>query len=95
MPTDPQNQLVTVADLEEFKNTILDSMRQIVKQTADPKKWLKSSEVRKMIGISPGKLQAIRESGLLAFTRIGGHIYYDPNDFFKLFEENKVTKNEK
>ncbi|MDB4926756.1 helix-turn-helix domain-containing protein [Mucilaginibacter sp.] len=95
MPTDPQNQLVTVADLEEFKKTILDSIRQIVKQTAGPKKWLKSSEVRKMIGISPGKLQAIRESGLLAFTRIGGNIYYDPNDLFKLFEENKVTKNEK
>jgi hypothetical protein len=95
MPTDPQNQLVTVADLEEFKKSILDSIRQIVKQTTGPKKWLKSSEVRKMIGISPGKLQAIRESGLLAFTRIGGNIYYDPNDLFKLFEENKVTKNER
>lgn len=84
-----------MADLEEFKKTILESITQIVKQTAGPKKWLKSSEVRKMIGISPGKLQAIRESGLLAFTRIGGNIYYDPNDLFKLFEENKVTKNEK
>ena len=84
-----------MADLEEFKKTILYSISQIVKQTAGPKKWLKSSEVRKMLGISPGKLQAIRESGLLAFTRIGGNIYYDPNDLFKLFEENKVTKNEK
>jgi len=95
MSTDPQNQLVTVADLEEFKTAILDSIRQIVKQSTGPKKWLKSSEVRKMIGISPGKLQAIRESGLLAFTRIGGNIYYDPNDLFKLFEENKVIRNEK
>jgi hypothetical protein len=95
MPTDPQNQLVTVADLEQFKNAILDSISQIIKQTAGPKKWLKSSEVRKIIGISPGKLQAIRESGLLAFTRIGGNIYYDPNDLFKLFEENKVINNEK
>ena len=95
MPTDPQNQLVTIADLDEFKNNILESIRQIVKQNAGPKKWLKSSEVRKMIGISPGKLQAIRESGLLAFTRIGGNIYYDPNDLYQLFEANKVTTNEK
>jgi hypothetical protein len=92
MPTDPKNQLVTVADLEDFKKTILDSIRQIVTQTAGPKKWLKSSEVRKMIGISPGKLQAIRECGLIAFTRIGGNIYYDPDDLYKLFEENKITK---
>ena len=93
MPTDPHNQLVTVADLEEFKKQILNSIKQIVKQSTGPKKWLKSSEVRKMIGISPGKLQVIRESGLLAFTRIGGNIYYDPDDIFKLFDENKVTKN--
>ena len=95
MPTDPQNQLVTVADLEEFKKNILDSISQIVKQAAGPKKWLKTSEVRKMLGISAGKLHVIRESGLLAFTRIGGNIYYDPNDLYKLFEENKETKHEK
>jgi hypothetical protein len=95
MPTDPHNQLVTVADLEEFKRQILNSFKQIFKQNTGPKKWLKSSEVRKMIGISPGKLQAIRECGLLAFTRIGGNIYYDPDDVHKLFEENKVTKYEK
>ncbi|MBS1527698.1 MAG: helix-turn-helix domain-containing protein [Bacteroidetes bacterium] len=94
MVTDAKNQLVTVADLELFRQQMIDSIKQIVKQTNGPKKWLKSSEVRKMIGVSSGKLQAIRESGLLAFTRIGGNIYYDPDDVYRLFEENKTNKNE-
>jgi hypothetical protein len=95
MPTDNKNQLVTIADLEDFKEQILTAFKQIVKQDAGPKKWLKSSEVRKIIGVSPGKLQVIRETGLLAFTRIGGNIYYDPDDVYKLFEGNKVINNEK
>jgi hypothetical protein len=44
--------------------------------------------------MSSGKLHAIREAGLIAFTRIGGNIYYDPDDVYKLFEENKVLNNE-
>ncbi len=86
--------MVTLADLEDFKTQILTAFTQIVKQSAGPKKWLKSSEVRKIISVSPGKLQVIRETGLLAFTRIGGNIYYDPDDIYKLFEANKVTNNE-
>jgi hypothetical protein len=36
------------------------------------KKWLKSSEVKKMLGISPGTLQNLRINGMLPFTKIGG-----------------------
>ncbi|MES2275026.1 MAG: DNA-binding protein [Bacteroidota bacterium] len=94
MPNDKRNQLVTIADLEEFQSQIIASVKELIKQTSGPKKWLKSSEVRKLIGMSSGKLHAIREAGLIAFTRIGGNIYYDPDDIYKLFEENKVLNNE-
>ena len=90
-----KNQLVTLADLEEFKTQLTTVFKELVKTSQGPKKWLKSSEVRKLTGISPGKLQVIRESGLLAFTRIGGNIYYDPEDVHRLFEENKVIKSGK
>jgi hypothetical protein len=90
-----KHQLVTIADLEDFKSEIIAALKLIVKNSSAPKKWLKTSEVRKLIGVSPGKLQTIRNTGLLAFTKIGGNIYYDPDDIYKLFEENKVQKNEK
>jgi Helix-turn-helix domain len=91
-----KNQLVTIGDLEAFKLEIITIISQAIKNSKGlkTKKWLKSSEVRKLIGVSPGKLQTIRETGLLSFTKIGGNIYYDQEDIIKLFENNKVHKNE-
>jgi hypothetical protein len=41
------------------------------------KRWLKSYEVRKMLGISPGTLQTLRNNGKIPFTKMGGLTYYD------------------
>lgn len=66
------NQLVTMADLENFKSDILDEIRKIVKvdHGLPTKKWLKSSEVRKLLDISPGKLHWLRSNRQLEFMRI-------------------------
>ena len=95
MSNENKYQLVTLADLNDFKSEIIDVIKQALKNADGPKKWLKTSEVKKLICISSGKLKSIRDAGLLAFTRIGGNIYYDPDDVFKLFEQNKIQKNEK
>jgi hypothetical protein len=94
MSTTNKNQLVTIGDLEEFKLEIITAINHLSNGTTagKPKKWLKSAELRKLIGVSPGKLQAIRDAGLLSFTKIGGNIYYDQDDVYKLFEENKLRK---
>jgi len=88
-----KNQLVTIADLDDFKTEIISSMKALFKNAQGPKKWLKTSEVRKLINVSPGKLQTMRDSGLLAYTKIGGNIYYDPDDVYQMFEGNKTRKN--
>ena len=86
-----RDQLVTLEDLDNFKLELLSSIRQLLADNngRPAKKWLKSAEVRKLLGFSPGKLQSIRDSGLLAFTKIGGNIYYSEDDLFKLFDQNK------
>ena len=48
------------------------------------KKWLKSHEVRNLLGISPGTLQNLRINGTLPYTRIGGAIYYDNDEIQKI-----------
>jgi len=85
------NQLVTTADLENFKADMLEEIRKIVRldHGLPAKKWLKSSEVRKMLDISPGKLHMLRATSKLAFMRLGGVIYYDREDITKMFEMNK------
>jgi Helix-turn-helix domain len=94
MDDSKKNKLVTLEDLEEFKHDILLSIDQLLSFAKGPpvKRWVKSAEARKLIGVSPGKLQVIRDRGLLAFTKIGGNIYYDQDDLIKLFEENKVHR---
>ena len=86
-------QLITVEDLAAFKQELLAEIRSIMGGTAvmsDEKKWLKTSEVKKMLNMSAAKLHVLRANKLLPFTRIGGIIYYDRQDIVKMFERNKT-----
>ena len=74
-----RDQLVTLGDLQEFKEDLLVSIKTIVQVNAPQtvKKWLKSYEVKKLLNISTGTLQNLRHNGTLPHTKIGGLIYYD------------------
>ncbi|WP_204743356.1 helix-turn-helix domain-containing protein [Pseudocnuella soli] len=74
-----QYQIVTLADLDQFRNDLLKEIRYLLNQKSEgvPKKWLKSHEVRRVLQISPGTLQHLRDSGQIPFTKLGGIIYYE------------------
>lgn len=83
---------LTKADLNEFRKSLLEDIREILKDTNEQsKKWLKSTEVRKLLNISPGTLQNLRINGTLSYTKIGGIIYYENQDIDKVLENNKVS----
>jgi hypothetical protein len=86
-----RDQLVTLGDLQEFKNDLLFSIKAILQQKNPQaaKKWLKSYEVKKLLGISKGTLQTLRENGTLTYARIGRPFYYDADDIQKLLMERK------
>ena len=63
----------------------------ISKKEEQPKKWLKSSEVKKLLRISPGTLQNLRINGTLTYTKIGGSIFYSYEEIIKVMEQNKVS----
>lgn len=88
------NQLITIVELESFKKELIEEFKRIAKELKGPqgKKWLKSAEVRKLLGLSPGKLQTMRQTGLITYTQIGAVIYYDLDDVYKMFEKYKVVK---
>ena len=56
------------------------------KSGQEPKEWLKSYEVRKLLGISEGTLQNLRLNGTLPYTQIGGLMYYRYEEIRKLME---------
>ncbi|MGX5854432.1 helix-turn-helix domain-containing protein [Dyadobacter jiangsuensis] len=85
------DQLVTLADLKSVRDELLAAIaRTRVSSTDTPKKWLKSSEVRKLLNISPGKLLALRANRQLAFVRLGGVIYYDRDDIEAMIQKAKM-----
>jgi Helix-turn-helix domain len=86
-----RDQLLTVGDLSNFKQELLGDIKKLLKeQSGHPaKKWLKSHEVRKILGISPGTLQNLRINGTLPSSKLGGVLYYDFDDIQKTLQKHK------
>ena len=84
-------EILTKEDLNQFHKSLLEDIKEILKgKNQQAKKWLKSTEVRKLLNISPGTLQNLRINGTLKYTKIGGIIYYDNSAIDKLLNGNKI-----
>jgi len=83
-------ELITREDFEDLKKEILQEIRRNTryprKSTEEPKEWLKSYEVRKLLGISAGTLQNLRLNETLPYTKLGGLMYYRYEDIRKLMD---------
>jgi len=85
-------EIITREDLNEFRNVLLNDLKELIQVKApQTKKWLRSSEVRKLLNISPGTLQNLRINGTLSYTKVGGTMYYDYQDIEQLLNGNKVN----
>lgn len=84
-------EVLTKEDLYEFRTVLLKDIKEILQtKPSETKQWLKSTEVRKLLNISPGTLQTLRINKTLSYTRVGGIIYYAHQDIEKLLQSNKV-----
>lgn len=82
-----QFEIITKEDLQQFKNELIQEIRSIIKpEQPETKEWLRSSDVRKMLKISPGTLQNLRINGTLRFTRIGSIMFYKHEDIARLLD---------
>lgn len=84
-------ELITKEDLDNFKKELFEEIRKNRyrpgKPGEQPREWLKSYEVRKLLGISAGTLQNLRLNGTLPYSKIGGLMYYRYEDIRKLIED--------
>ena len=76
--------------LNDLKAEIIQELKLVTIQGQIPnlKKWIKSVEVKKMLNVSHGKLQTMRNSKTISFTRIGGTIYYNMDDIQRMLEND-------
>lgn len=86
-----RDQIITLGDLDQFKTDLLDELVSIIQPSShsQAKTWLKSSEVRKLLSISPGTLQNLRVNGTLPYSKIGSIVYDKQEDILKLLEGSK------
>lgn len=82
--------ILTKEDLQQFKIELLEEIKLLISlhQNLTAKRWLRSSELKKHLGLSPGTLQTLRINGTLTFTKLGGIIYYDYDHIEKVFQIN-------
>ena len=84
--------IITTEDLMEFKVELLEDIKDLLnnQNKQSNKKWLKSNEIRELLGISPGTLQNLRINGTLPYTKIGGVLYYEYHEIMEILEQNKI-----
>ena len=82
-------EMITKEDLQTFRLQMINDLKELLKpQENNTKEWLRSSEVRKLLNISPGTLQSFRINGKLKTAKIGGIHFYRYADIEKLLNEN-------
>ncbi len=79
-------EIITKEDLQQFRMQLLQDLQAMLdkRPRSSQKEWMKGIEVRRMLGISPGKLQTLRISGQLPSTKVGGVHYYLHADIEKM-----------
>ena len=91
--------IITSEDLEQFKWEFLELIKEHIDMrlgkvptVIEERQWLKSHQVQRMLGISPGTLQTLRINGTIPYTKVGGIIFYDKKHIQKIMENNMRNK---
>lgn len=85
-----REQIATIEDIQSLEERLVTKFKVILDEltsaTTQKKKWLKSAEVKKLLGISNGTLFTLRKSEKLTANKIGGTLYFSYDDIAKLME---------
>ena len=84
-------QIVTWEDLQNFRTQLLNDISEILKQNKQSSnesiEFLKTSQVRKILNCSNGKIQSLRITGKLRSKKVGGTLYYKQEDVKRILEQ--------
>lgn len=83
------NELLTKADLENFRKQLLQDIAAMMSNLGqgNEKTWLRSSEVKELLGISSGTLMNLRVKGMLKASKVEGIYLYHLSDIKKMLDE--------
>lgn len=82
-------EVITREEFNSFKKEVLEALKPV--SNNQEKKFLRSSEMRKMFNISAGTLQNMRINGTLPYSKVGTTILYDYDAVLAILNENRVN----
>lgn len=82
-------EILTKDDLELFRKQLLADIEELISKTGQTgeKPWLRSSEVKELLGISSGTLMNLRVKGILKASKVEGIYLYRLADIKKMLDE--------
>lgn len=88
-----RDQLMTVQDLSDFGEELLRDINKLLAEQSKPTtQWLKAAEAKALLRISAGKLQYLRDQGVIPFTKLGGVTYYKLSELEDLMQSGKLDE---
>lgn len=69
-------------------------MRDAVKKASNPleEKWLDNQDASRVLKVGTRTLQNYRDNGTLAFSTIGGKVFYKASDIESVLHENYTSR---
>ena len=92
--------IITPDDLEQFKWELLADIKEYLDkkegtaQVQKEEEWIKSHQVQRLLGISPGTLQNLRVNGTIPYSKVGGVLFYKKADIQNILEQNMRNRNQ-
>jgi hypothetical protein len=103
------SEIITPEDLQSFKRDLLSDISELLEEKAsvfersregreakpkEEKAWIKSHQVQRMLGISPGTLQNLRINGTIPYSKVGGVLFYNKKDIEKILENSMRNRDQ-
>lgn len=89
--------IITMEELYKFKVGLLEDIEKLFegKYGKKAKTWIRTKELREILGISYGTLQNLRINGDIPYSKIGSTFYYDRDKVLTVLENNEKVQNYK
>ena len=83
--------VITEEALEyRLEKLVVDITNSIGKNDNIESRWIRSKQVKELLGISDSKLQTMRVNRSLTYSQIDGTYFYDRDSIMQILEQNKV-----
>ena len=83
--------VITAEELDHrLQKVVADITNSIGKNDNIESRWIRSKQVKELLGISDSKLQTMRVKRSLTYSQIDSTYFYDRDSIMQILEQNKV-----